>query len=243
LQSIEICCGQTRPQLAFIFDDLGYRSPKSNVTQDLLAIGCPYAVAIIPGVEHSTEIAETFHQAGKEIIIHYPMDAEIPTKPESLRLTVDMSKETIGYLIGQGMLSVPFSQGLSNHQGSLFTGDEISMLFLMEILADKGLYFLDSKTSPEAVARKYHKKAKLPLLERDVFLDVDFAQGESFDSRITKLLKIAQKRGYAIGIGHFQEDTIRKFDEMLHTFVFSDFEIVFPSQISNSVKIGQTSKK
>ena len=67
--------------------------------------------------------------------------------------------------------------------------------------------FLDSKTTPKSQADTIAEYVKLPYISRDVFLD-DSNKMEDIEKSLVKLEKIAQKRGYAVAIGHPRDNTI-----------------------------------
>ena len=66
---------------------------------------------------------------------------------------------------------------------------------------------MDSKTTPASVSGRIAKEKKVPYLERDVFLDNENTE-EYAEKAMIQLIKIAKKRGYAIGIGHVQSDKL-----------------------------------
>ncbi len=69
--------------------------------------------------------------------------------------------------------AVPYIVGVNGHMGSRFTSDPRAMRTLLAGLRERGLFFLDSKTSPESVAADVAAGLQVPFAERDVFLDHD----------------------------------------------------------------------
>jgi polysaccharide deacetylase 2 family uncharacterized protein YibQ len=194
-------------------------------------VNCPLAVAIIPGLEYSTQLAESFHNAGKEILIHLPMESEGESEDEDLTLKVSMIPQEIRGRLYQAIYDIPFARGISNHQGSLFTADEEAMNHLAQVLADTNLYFLDSITSPKTVAFNICRHWEIPTLQRDIFLDTELEAGETISDRFVQLVLIAKKKGYAVGIGHRHWETLKALEEFLRSPASEELELVFPSEL------------
>ena len=58
-------------QIAVIIDDIGY---DLRLVEDLMRIDAPIAFAILPYTPHAREAARLLHAAGKEILLHLPME-------------------------------------------------------------------------------------------------------------------------------------------------------------------------
>ena len=231
-ENFQICAEEIAvPKIVLIFDDFGYQSADNEVMQGFKNLTIPFAVSIIPGLRYSTEIAEEFHNAGKEILIHMPMEAVNNNEHEEFELLTTMSKDEIKTLFLRANADIPFAAGLSNHQGSLFTADSSAMLKLIEILADTKLYFIDSYTAYNTIAGKLSRKHGLPVLKRDIFIDSDLEDGETESSRLHDLVMIAEKYGFAVGIGHRYKKTLKAVEEFINSPEGADVEFVFPSEI------------
>jgi polysaccharide deacetylase 2 family uncharacterized protein YibQ len=99
-------------------------------------------------------------------------------------------------------------RGVNNHMGSRFTEYSEGMRQVMEVLAERGLYFVDSLTSPRSVGYRMAKEMGVRAYRRDVFLDV--VQDEAkIQAQFLKLLHLARLHGYALGICHPYPETLR----------------------------------
>ena len=220
-----------KPQVALIFDDFGFHPPQSSLIQGFLSLEIPYAVSIIPGLEYSTQLAETFHQAGKEVIIHMPMESFHPAPMETLTLMVTMDENEIRGVVFQSIFDIPHAKGMSNHQGSRFTSVGKAMLSLLPVLNDAGLYFIDSWTYPESIAFQICRQNNIPALRRDIFLDTELEENETTADRFAQLFAIANKKGYALGIGHNYRQTMLALIEFVSSPISAEVEFVYPSQL------------
>ena len=71
----------------------------------------------------------------------------------------------------------------------------------------------------------------MKVLKRDIFIDNEDDYNEIL-LQLNKLKKIAQKRGYAVGIGHIHKKyTIKVLEDMLPELKRESFELVFVSEL------------
>jgi polysaccharide deacetylase 2 family uncharacterized protein YibQ len=84
----------------------------------------------------------------------------------------------------------------------------------MAVMAEKGLYFVDSRTTAKSVAFAAAQKAGIRATERDVFLDHS-NDPASIRSQLARAVKVAKQTGSAVAIGHFRTNTARVLAEEL----------------------------
>ena len=89
----------------------------------------------------------------------------------------------------------------------MFSTDRSGMRAVLEVLADEGLFFLDSRTSAGTVGYHVALEIDLAAAERQVFLDRDRAP-EAIAKQFQELLDTAAARGQAIAIGHPYPETL-----------------------------------
>jgi len=97
--------------------------------------------------------------------------------------------------------------GINNHEGSVFTSRHKPMEEFLSLVKGKNLFFLDSLTTSRSQVEKVAQQFGIPVLKRDIFLDNE-KDPEYIHKQFQKLLSIAQRRGYAIAIGHSRAVTI-----------------------------------
>jgi polysaccharide deacetylase 2 family uncharacterized protein YibQ len=78
---------------------------------------------------------------------------------------------------------------------------------LMADLDDRGLLFLDSRTTAETKAIEAAKGASVPHTERDVFLD-NVKDPDAIREQLRELEALARRDGSAVAIGHPYDVTI-----------------------------------
>jgi hypothetical protein len=90
------------------------------------------------------------------------------------------------------------------------------MAILMAELRQRGLLFLDSRTTPASIAAREAERAGVPYAERDVFIDDDLDL-RSVLRELARAESIARYRGHAVAIGHPHDVTIEALKRWLPT--------------------------
>jgi polysaccharide deacetylase 2 family uncharacterized protein YibQ len=90
--------------------------------------------------------------------------------------------------------------------GSKMTSVSIQMYQIFSILKKRGLYFIDSRTTPASLCKPSARLLNIPFAERNVFLD-NMHDAEAIRRQIEHLISIAEVRGEAVGIAHPNETT------------------------------------
>ena len=138
------------PKVVIIMDDLG-RSVYS--AQALLGLKQLVSFAILPGEAEARKVAEMAHAAGREVMLHVPMEPQgyPAVNPGDDALLVRYDDAEIAIRMNQLLARVPFVTGANNHMGSLFTENAEAMDVVMQFMHDRGLFFVDSLTTSHSV--------------------------------------------------------------------------------------------
>lgn len=200
-----------RPSIALIIDDIGYNSA---LGEQAIALPGNVTYAVLPFTPHGAELAELANQHGKEVMLHAPMSnlANMPLGPGAL--TPDLDKDTFVETLNEDIDAVPYLQGINNHMGSALTEMETPMRWVMEVLKERQLYFVDSYTTANSVAGKIALEEAIPTMTRNVFLD-NVQSHEDIDREFKKLIKLAKEKGVAVGIGHPYKETLLYLEQAL----------------------------
>lgn len=206
-----------KPKVAIIVDDVGRSKTKIN---ELTELPEPVTLAILPNLRYSEYAAQAAGQRGMEVMLHLPMEP----KESSGYMGMDAGEEVL--LMGlpkkdilkdlKALLdSVPGIKGVNNHMGSKFMENEELMTMILEEIKDRKLFFVDSMTSDGTVGYETAVKVGMKAGKRDIFLD-QYPNGADYvKSQLGKLVQIAKKRGYAIGICHPYPETIKALAETM----------------------------
>lgn len=215
-------------KLAIVIDDFGYRPTEEN---KVLAMPAAISVAVLPNAPHAREMATKAHQRGHEVLIHLPM-APLSKQPlEKDTLTPEMSSDEIARIIREASDKVPYAVGLNNHMGSKMTSSLPGMQKVMQVLNHYNYYFLDSMTIGNSQAVAAAQGTQVKVVKRRVFLD-DNQNEAMVRQQFTRAVKLAQRDGFAIAIGHPHPTTVRVLQQMLPSLP-ADITLVTPGQLLN----------
>lgn len=189
----------SKGKLIFVFDDAGHNLEQ---LQYFLDLPFPCTIAVLPKLPNSRETARRIRAAGKELILHQPMQALNPNiNPGDGAVKPGMDREEIKKIVASNVEEIGPIAGMNNHEGSLITSDEKAMEAVLELCREKNIYFLDSRTSSKSVVPQVAKKLNMNIWERAVFLD-NKRDKAYMKKQIIEGLEIASQRGEAIMIGH-----------------------------------------
>jgi polysaccharide deacetylase 2 family uncharacterized protein YibQ len=187
-----------RGKLALIIDDAGY---DLSGLQPFLDLSLPLAVAVLPNLPHSAEAARRVRTAGKELLLHLPMEPEGSADPGPGALLTGQPAAELERLLDAALASVPGAVGVNNHMGSKATADRAFMDVLLVALDRRGLFFVDSRTTSLTVAALEAERLGVPYLSRKVFLD---AVDGDIEKSLEAAVDAAARGGSAVAIGHVQ---------------------------------------
>lgn len=216
------------PLIAIIIDDLGNQKIAGQRVVDLPG---PVACSIMPHTAWAGYLAEQAHGAGKEVMLHLPMQAMEMSRPAGPGdITLDISRTRLSTLLDENLAAVPYTIGINNHMGSLITRHPGHMTWLMEELHSRGdLFFIDSYTTASSVALQAAREQGVPAARRHVFLD-NAAAGD-IEREFARLKQIADRQGYAIGIGHPYPGTLDYLEAQLPGLAQDGYRLVPVSEI------------
>jgi hypothetical protein len=200
-------------ELVVVVDDLGYSLERA---ERVMALPERVTLGLLPFAPATAAIAERARQSGHEMILHQPMEplAVERVRPVPGLLTVDMPPERFAAQIDAALEAVPGIVGVNNHTGSRLTQDPVAMHRLMRHLAARDLLFLDSRTTAATVAYRTARQARVPALQRDVFLDHDPAPA-AMAAELDRALAIARRQGHAVVIAHPYEASLAFLEQAL----------------------------
>lgn len=198
---------QLKAGIALILDDVGYDLP---ALQRILKLPISVAIAILPDSPHAKQAAEMAHQAGQMVMLHLPMEPDTPKYRDAMTtafLRVDMDDATLRSTFLQDLAHVPFVQGVNNHMGSHLTRLEAPMRTVMQVCREKGLFFVDSRTTGQSVAARMAANAGISWAARQVFLDNQLDPA-SLRKAWKKALACAKRGGTCVVIAHPHPETV-----------------------------------
>ena len=215
------------PVVAVVIDDMGISQKR---TADIISLQAPLTASFLTYGKELDNQVKNAREAGLEIMVHTPMEphSKADLAPDTLTTRMDTEEIKSGLKI---MLDKFHNvKGINNHMGSKLTEDFERMNAVMEVLSERDLFFLDSKTTAFSVAKKAAKQNLVSYATRHVFLD-----NENKADYILKQLaiaeRIARRNGYAVAIGHPKTGTYQALKQWLPTLEEKKIKLVPMSEI------------
>ena len=222
------------PWIALIIDDFG--SPASaRVVDGFLKLPFEVTFSIIPGNVKSISIGEQVYEAGGEVFIHLPMEPirQIAMNERDMVL-VGMAPIELETILDRVTGEIPYAVGINNHMGSKAMLDDRVMEMLAFELRKRSLVFVDSRTVSYSRGLPVMEAAGVPVLARDVFID-NRDDVKTIPERIDQLLRIAVRRGWAVGIAHARQTTLEALKEIAPVIEETGVRVVSASTLINSM--------
>ncbi len=219
-------------QVSIVIDDLG---ENYKIFKKLLAMHTPFTFSILPFQTHSIRIANEAYEKGREIILHLPLEPKdsFNNSINHGTLLTSMRKDQLLAQLERNINAVPHISGVSSHMGSKFTEDKAKMEILLKAIKEKGLYFLDSRTTKKTVGYALAKKMGIKTAQRDLFIDND-KDSLYIEEQLKSILPLVKKiGGNAIAIGHPYPTTISALEKTLPILEEQGVKFVPLSQMVN----------
>jgi polysaccharide deacetylase 2 family uncharacterized protein YibQ len=214
---------------AIIIDDLGQ---DLEAARKLLSFPYPLTFSVLPHLHHSAETAKEAHGAGREVMLHFPMEPlpDAPVGPGAGEIKVGMRQAEVARILDQNLATVPFARGTNNHMGSRATANPALMAEVMRLLEERHLYFVDSRTTGATVGLEVARRMGVPSFYRSVFLDgtetVPYTLGQ-----LRELRRIVEKQRVAIAIGHPYPTTLAALESFLPELERADIRLLPASEL------------
>ena len=215
------------PVIAIVIDDMGVSHRR---TANISSLDYPLTSSFLTYASNLRPQIAAAERAGHEIIPPLPMEPKASMNVSPDVLTVKMNEKQVAEGLNGMLDKFPGIAGVNNHMGSRFTEDAERMDVVMKELEKRGLFFLDSKTTPHSAGEKAAKDNGVRYVSRNVFLDNE----DKFDYVMRQLRQteaIARKNGYAVAIGHPKEQTYNALKVWLPTLKSRNLRLVHLSEI------------
>lgn len=189
------------PPVAIVIDDFGQAG--GSLLQGFAELDDNITFAILPDLPNTQKTAKLANVFGHEVILHIPMQAlDTKQNPGKVYIKTGQDKAEIKDMITAWLEQVPQAIGANNHMGSGVTSDYRTIHAVFEVLDKKGLFFLDSKTTPKSMVINAASDLKTDYAARDIFLDVPDVSNATLNAKLQELSKYKGRVEPIIIISH-----------------------------------------
>ena len=126
--------------------------------------------------------------------------------------------------------AVPHIKGVNNHMGSRLMENPEKIEIILSELKRRGLFFLDSRTTPQTIGLQVAQSVGLKAMERSIFIDNSSTE-EDIKQQLEQLIRLSLSKGKAIGIGHPHPSTLKAIKEMVPKMKEKGIDIVSLSEM------------
>ncbi len=209
--------GEGTPRLAIVIAELGFNR---ETTEAAMRLPAEVTLSFSPYAPNVADLVAQARQAGHEVMLDLPMEpttypADDPG-PETL-LVASSAVENVQRLekvLGRAQGYV----GVISYMGSRFTTAPDSLRPVLGMLAERGVLFVDGKTSATSIAATIAEQLRLPRALNDRFVDNE-ATRLSIDEGLAALESDALRAGTALGVGRPYPVTLQRLADWLPTLV------------------------
>ncbi|MCF8482687.1 MAG: divergent polysaccharide deacetylase family protein [Rhodospirillum sp.] len=217
-----------RPMIAVVIDDLGLNRV---TTQAIIGLPGPLTLSHMAYAKSPDGLVSASRAFGHETMLHLPMEPmDSRQDPGPGALMARHTADEIRTRMIAALDRFPGVVGVNNHMGSRFTSDSRGMGVLMENLADRGLMFLDSRTTGRSVAPALARAHGVPFTERAVFIDHE-DDPMVIRTQLALTERVAARHGHAVAIGHPRQNTHEALARWLPKLAASGYALVPASAI------------
>jgi len=184
-------------QIAIIIDDIGAKASDAKA----FSLSKDITFSILPHTDYSTEFSFWASQQNREVMLHMPMESLHKENLGEGPLLSNMYPQEVKAALLNALETVPHAVGVNNHMGSKLTQMTLQMTTMMQILERNNLFFVDSRTTKFTKANVIAMQQGVKAASRHIFLD-HVQSPEFLERQFRSLIKQAERKGKAIGIGH-----------------------------------------
>jgi polysaccharide deacetylase 2 family uncharacterized protein YibQ len=196
-------------RIVLVIDDFGFQ--EAGLVARFFDLPVSFTPAILPGYPQTASAIRMAQMKGRSPILHLPMEPkEYPEEdPGPGALFVQMDRSQKRAILEKDLRDFAGVVGVSNHMGSKASEDTALVGAVLDVLKERGLFFLDSGTSMQSAFPAGAARSGVPCLAADVFLDGEANPTPgTMARRLREARDLAFRTGSAILIGHARPATL-----------------------------------
>lgn len=225
-----------RPRIAIVMSEMGMSKSATQIA--IQSLPGPVTLSFNPYARDIQSWIDQSRAAGHEVLLQLPMEPfGYPNNdpgPHSL-LTSLTDRENLNRLDWMLARFTGYS-GVTNQMGSRFTSSSEDLQPILNVLNQRGLLYLDGRTSAKSVAGREASRLGMPVAINNRFLDQK-ADRVAIDTRLSELERIARYTGTAVGVGYPYPVTMERISAWAKTLNRKGFVLAPVSAVINRQEI------
>ena len=166
----------------------------------IIELGLPLNLAIVPNDLDVSELGAQARSAGLEVVAHIPMEPRGTADPGPEAIRVDMTEDQILAQMNLLLARLPEAVAVSNFMGSKATEDADLMRIVVGNLDERGLGYIDSRTSPRSKGFQVAQEIGAVRARNSRFIPSDVTPDQAY-TLLERAAAEARQRGGAVLIG------------------------------------------
>jgi polysaccharide deacetylase 2 family uncharacterized protein YibQ len=157
------------PRLVVVVKGLG---ADPGLADALLTLNEHVTFAIRPGSASADQLAARLADAGREVLVELPLEAEPPQRPEGTAvLGTSMTPEALVEATDALLARLPVAVGAIGHKGGRIEASAPHIGAVLKSIERRGLFFVEDRASPTSVAEATARVLGVRLTKRTHVLD------------------------------------------------------------------------
>lgn len=198
-----------RPRIVVIMSEIGLSSARSR--QAIERLPPAVTMAVMAYADERAEWIEASRAAGHESLLAIPMEPDdyprIDPGPEPLLIDRDDLENLARF--DNALSGIAGIVGVLAHRGSRFLEEQDRLRPILAATQDRGLIFVDSRSTPASAVAELAGELELYVLLNDRFID-EIPSRDQIDRRLAELEDIARRDGAAVGVASPRPVTIER---------------------------------
>jgi polysaccharide deacetylase 2 family uncharacterized protein YibQ len=224
---------ESRPRVAVLLTSLGL----SSAATESAIQGLPGGVTLSfqPYADNLQQWINLARAAGHEVLLNLPLEPlDYPTNdpgPQALFTALEPVEnlERLNWALSR----VTGYVGVATHMGSRFTTSREAMQPILQVLRQRGLLLVDTRSSARSVATAMATELGVPRAINDRFLDAREVSRTTIDARLDEVERIAREVGVSVAVGQAYPVTIERLRAWTQTLEGKELALAPVSAIIN----------
>ena len=226
-----------RPRIAVVMTGLGLSDSATEAA--IKQLPAAVTLSFSPYARNLERWIALARARGHEVMLDLPMEpATFPNEdpgPQGLltSLTAEDNLDRLDWVLSRGSAYV----GLAGSMGSRFTASRQDMEPVMRDVKERGLIFLDRRTTENSVVPKLAAELGVPRAINNRSVDERQASRVAIDARLAQIERIALTDGYAVAMAQPYPVTLQRLSEWATELTARGFVIAPISALADQQKL------